>query len=147
MQATALWNVLLVEDNPGDVSLIRMCMERFNGVMLHHVANAVQAHRFLLSQHPFEHSPQPDLVLLDLHMPVFDGATVLESMRESMVFGSTPVVVFTSSSLLSDRVRCKELGASDYVNKPADWVAWQAKIYKILCDNLKDFPPQEGRLP
>lgn len=138
---TITWNVLLVEDNPGDVNLIRMCAERFPGVMIHHVDNAVQAHRFLLSKPPFEQAATPDLVMLDLHMPVFDGSTVLESMRESLVFSTTPVVIFTSSSLLSDRVRCMELGASDYINKPADWVAWQAKIYKIFCDTLKGFPP------
>lgn len=140
MLANALWNVLLIEDNPGDVNLIRMCAERFAGVCVHHVDNAVQAHRFLLSKHPFEQAPAPDLVMLDLHMPVFDGATVLESMRESLVFSSTPVVIFTSSSLLSDRIRCMELGASEFINKPADWDAWQEKIYEIFCGNLKDFP-------
>ena len=140
MQAVLTWQVLLVEDNPGDVNLIRMCAERFGGVMIHHVPNAVQAHRFLLKQHPFAEAPTPDLVLLDLRMPVFDGAMVLESMRESLEFQKTPVVVFTSSALLSDRVRCQELGASDYVNKPADWVAWQAKIHKILCEHLSGFP-------
>jgi len=140
MQALLTWQVLLVEDNHGDVDLIRMCVERFSGVKVHHVPNAVQAHRFLLKQHPFEDAPVPDLVLLDLRMPVFDGAMVLESMRESLQFKKVPVVVFTSSSLLSDRMRCKELGASDYVNKPTDWVAWQAKLYKILCDHLSGFP-------
>lgn len=140
MQSTTTWNVLLVEDNAGDVNLIRMCAERFAGVVVHHVPNAVQAHRFLLQQHPFEQAPTPDLVLLDLHMPVFDGAMVLESMREWFQFRSTPVVVFTSSALLSDRVRCKELGANDYVNKPADWVAWQAKVRLILAAHLNGFP-------
>lgn len=140
MQTTSTWNVLLVEDNPGDVNLIRMCAERFPGLVVHHVPNAVQAHRFLLSQHPFDKAPTPDLVLLDLRMPVFDGASVLESMRESLPHGDIPVVVFTSSTLLTDRVRCQELGASDYINKPADWVAWQSKIHRILKDHLKGFP-------
>ena len=140
MPMTAAWNVLLVEDNPGDVNLIRMCVERFPGVVVHHVPNAVQAHRFLLSQHPFENSPTPDLVLLDLRMPIFDGATVLQSMQESSLLGSTPVVVFTSSTLLTDRVRCQELGATSYVNKPTDWIAWQEKIHRILKEHLKGFP-------
>lgn len=141
MHSIATWNVLLVEDNPGDVSLIRMCAEKFNGVIVHHVENAVQAHRFLINQAPFEHAPVPDLVLLDLRMPIFDGATVLESMRESLQFRTTPVVIFTSSTLLTDRIRCQELGANHFVNKPSDWVAWQAKIHRILTDNLKGFPP------
>lgn len=140
MQALLTWQILLVEDNPGDVNLIRMCTERFEGVVIHHVPNAVQAHRFLLRQHPFEDVPAPDLVLLDLHMPVFDGAMVLESVRESVRLQQIPVVVFTSSTLLSDRVRCKELGASEYINKPADWIAWQAKVHKIFCDHLRGFP-------
>lgn len=140
MQVLLTWQVLLVEDNPGDVKLIQLCVERFEGVMIHHVPNAVQAHRFLLRQHPFENAPVPDLVLLDLHMPVFDGAMVLESIRESVGLRQIPVIVFTSSMLLSDRVRCQELGASEYINKPTDWVAWQAKIHKILCDHLHGFP-------
>lgn len=139
MQALLTWQVLLVEDNAGDVNLIRMCAERFDGVTIHHVPNAVQAHRFLLRQHPFEDAPVPDLVLLDLHMPVFDGAMVLESIRESVSLKKIPVIVFTSSTLMSDRVRCQELGASEYINKPGDWVAWQAKIHKILCDYLRGF--------
>lgn len=139
MHTVATWNVLLVEDNPGDVNLIRMCAEKFDGVVIHHVPNVVQAHRFLYNQHPFESAPRPDLVLLDLRMPIFDGTSVLESMRQSLQLTGIPVVVFTSSALLSDRMRCKELGADDYVNKPADWVAWQAKIYRILTDHLRGF--------
>jgi two-component system response regulator len=140
MHGVPTWQILLVEDNPGDVNLIRLCAERFRGVVIHHVPNAVQAHRFLLKQYPFTEAPTPDLVLLDLRMPVFDGTMVLESLRKSLTFQKTPVVIFTSSALLSDRIRCKELAASDYVNKPADWVAWQAKIHKILCEHLNGFP-------
>lgn len=136
---TMTWHVLLVEDNPGDVGLIRMSAERFPGVKLHHVPNAVQAHRFLLRQTPFEDAPTPDLVLLDLHMPVFDGTAVLESMREAPQFRDTPVVVFTSSGLLTDRTRCQELGATAYLTKPADWTAWQARISQVLSHHLKGF--------
>ncbi len=139
MRATCTWNILLVEDNPGDVSLIRMCAEKFAGVVVHHAPNVMQAHRFLLRQHPFENAPVPDLVLLDLRMPVFDGATMLESMREQLQLTSIPVVVFTSSTLLTDRLRCQELGATDYVNKPSDWVAWQVKIHRVMAERLVGF--------
>jgi two-component system, chemotaxis family, response regulator Rcp1 len=140
MPALMTWNVLLVEDNPGDVGLIRMSAERFPGVKLHHVPNAVQAHRYLLNQHPFQEAPAPDLVLLDLRMPVFDGTSVLESMRETPQFHDTPVVVFTSSTLLSDRARCQELGATSFLTKPSDWTAWQTCVAQVLARHLKGFP-------
>lgn len=140
MQPTvATWDILVVEDQPGDVHLIRMCTEGLPGVIVHTVPNAVQAHRFLQRRFPFESAPIPDLVLLDLRMPIFDGSSVLETAREIPDLVYTPVVVFTSSNLLSDQRRCRGLGAADYVTKPTDWPEWQRTIRSILRKHLPGF--------
>jgi CheY-like chemotaxis protein len=139
MQTTATWTVLLVEDNPGDANLVRQCMEPFPGIDLFHVPNAVQANRFLMRKPPFENVPVPDLVLLDLRMPIFDGSSVLEGLIDLPLLDQTAMVVFTSSMLPSDEERCRRLGANDYVNKPVDWQAWQLTIHRILHDHLKRF--------
>lgn len=139
MQSTATWTVLLVEDNPGDANLVRTCIADLTGIELVHVPNAVQAHRFLQRKHPFELASLPHLVLLDLRMPIFDGSTVLKAMRESRMFDGIPVVVFTSSTLFSDKMACQELGATAYINKPTDWPAWQATMFRIFQDFLPKF--------
>lgn len=145
MLTITIWNVLMVEDNPGDVHLAKMCAEKRPRVVLHTVPNAVQAHQYLRRKSPFTHAPVPDLVLLDLHMPIYDGSPVLETLRESgSTLATIPVVVFTSSRLLLDRARCKQLGATDYVNKPTDWPEWEATIHQILHKHLPGFAKEYG---
>jgi len=139
MTPPATWNVLLVEDNPGDVSLVRTCVEIFLGVTLSHVPNAIQASRFITRESPFEDVSAPDLILLDLRMPMFDGSDVLRDMRESALAVKTTVVVLTSSTLPCDELRCRELGATDFVNKPVDWNSWRVTIHRIFRKHLKGF--------
>lgn len=136
---TANWQVLLVEDNEGDVSLVRLASEQFPRIRLHHVPDANQAQLFLCKQPPFDHAPVPHLVLLDLRMPLVDGTTVLEAMRGMVAYDTTPVVVFTSSTLVSDYDRCRDLCATGYMLKPVDWASWQDTMKRIFETYLKGF--------
>lgn len=128
-------NVLLVDDNDGDASLVRASAEDFTTVTITHMANAGLANRYLFKASPFEDCPTPDLVLLDLRMPALDGSVVLQFMRESPEHRRTPVVVLTTSS--RDRERCRMLGANDYIIKPTEWAEWESTIRgvfrKFLC--------------
>lgn len=139
MKTTKTWNILVVEDQLGDVHLIKMAVEAWPEVVLYSVPNAVQAHQFVLRKAPFENVPIPDLVLLDLRMPIYDGSTVLTAIHGNPDFAECKVVVFTSSTLLADQSRCKKLGAHDYVNKPTDWPAWKETLRDILHKHLKGF--------
>ncbi len=139
MKTTKTWNVLVVEDELGDVHLIRMAVEKWPEVVLYTVPNAVQAHQFVLRKAPFENVPTPDLILLDLRMPIYDGSTVLSTIYGDPAFAACKVVVFTSSRLLADQSRCKKLGAHDYVNKPTDWPAWKETLREILHKHLPGF--------
>ena len=139
MSTSKTYNILVVEDQLGDVHLIKMAAEAWPSVVLYTVPNAVQAHQFVLRKAPFEHVPIPDLILLDLRMPIYDGSTVLATVIGKPEFANCRVVVFTSSRLLSDQSTCKKLGAHDYVNKPTEWPAWKATIRDILHKHLKGF--------
>lgn len=136
---TVGWHVLLVEDNAGDVDLVRLATEQFPRVRLHHVPDGIQAQRFLRRQPPFELAPIPQLVLLDLRMPLVDGTLVLEAMRGIPACERIPVVVFTSSTLVSDYERCKALRATGYILKPVDWAGWQDITGRIFETYLKGF--------
>jgi DNA-binding response OmpR family regulator len=139
MSATLTWNVLLIEDNPGDANLVFSCLRDFDGVELFHAPDGALGSCFLHRHSPFEDVAIPDLVLLDLGLPIFSGFDVLRGMRESKSLAKVPVVVLTSSTLVSDRDRCLDLGALDYVIKPIEWGVWQVMMRRILRRYLKGF--------
>ena len=128
--------VLIVDDNPGDVRLIREAASAFNNLELFDVPNVVQAHLFLRHRKPFEQAPLPALVLLDLRMPIFDGSSVLQTMKGNPDLSAIPVVVLTSSRLPNDRERCLDLGAAAVCCKPMDWPSWQREIRSVLRTHL-----------
>jgi CheY-like chemotaxis protein len=103
--------VLLVEDNPGDILVVKhaVARERFP-VSIHVAVDGEQAIDLLARRH-FD----PDLVILDLKLPKIDGLAVLERVHPNV-----PVVVFSSSASSAEIQRSFELGAKDFIPKPAD---------------------------
>ena len=114
--------VLLVEDDPGDVVLIQEAFED-NKVRnrLHCVSDGVDALRFLRRQDEFADAPRPDLILLDLNLPRMDGREVLQALKADADLRSIPVVVLTTSEAEEDVVRSYSLHANAYVTKPVDF--------------------------
>jgi two-component system, chemotaxis family, response regulator Rcp1 len=114
--------VLLVEDNPGDVRLTREALKegkvRNN---LHVVADGVEAIAFLKKQGPFAGAVRPDVILLDLNLPRKDGREVLEEIKADASLRHIPVVILTSSQAEQDIVRAYDLHANCYVTKPVDF--------------------------
>jgi CheY-like chemotaxis protein len=112
-------NILLVEDNPGDVMLTEEALrEADTTVRLHVVEDGTGALAFLRGEGEHAGAPPPDLVLLDLNLPGMDGREVLERMRADARLRSIPVVVLSTSDAGSDVSKCHELGANSYVKKP-----------------------------
>jgi len=113
--------ILLVEDNPGDV---RLTLEAFREAKvcntLHTVPDGVEAMAFLRKEDGYEKAPSPDLILLDLNLPRKDGREVLAELKEDVALKRIPVVVLTSSKAEQDIARSYELQASCYVTKPLD---------------------------
>ena len=114
--------VLLVEDDPGDVVLITEAFED-NKVSnrLHVVSDGVEALQFLRRQGEYADKPVPDLVLLDLNLPRKDGREVLAEVKDDQELRRIPVVVLTTSKAEEDVLRSYNLHANAYVTKPVDF--------------------------
>jgi CheY-like chemotaxis protein len=114
--------VLLVEDDPGDVVLVTEAFEQ-NKVhnRLHTVQDGVEALQFLRREPPYLDSPSPDLILLDLNLPRKDGREVLEEIKADRELRRIPVVVLTTSKAEEDVLRSYDLHANAYVTKPVDF--------------------------
>ena len=113
--------ILLVEDNPGDVRLTRETMKESHLVNTLHVVNdGVEALAFLEKEEGYETAPRPDLILLDLNLPRMDGRQVLEKIKASPSLRRIPVVVLTTSAAEQDIVKSYDLHANCYINKPLD---------------------------
>ena len=113
--------ILLVEDNPGDVELTREALlDTKMHMRLSVVPDGVEALAFLRRERDYADAPRPDLILLDLNLPKKDGRGVLAEIKEDPSLRQIPVVVLTSSQAEQDIVRAYELHANCYVTKPVD---------------------------
>jgi CheY-like chemotaxis protein len=112
-------DVLLVEDNAGDVRLTQEAFE--DGThRLHVVTDGVAALDFLHQRGEYEDAPRSDLVLLDLNLPRKDGEAVLTEIREDPVLGNIPVIILTSSDVEEDVREAYDRRANAYLTKPVD---------------------------
>jgi two-component system, chemotaxis family, response regulator Rcp1 len=113
--------ILLVEDNPGDVRLTREALKEGKVRNNLHVAqDGVEALAFLRREGKHAGAVRPDLILLDLNLPRKDGREVLEEIKADPELRLIPVVILTSSQAEKDIVRAYDLHANCYVSKPVD---------------------------
>ena len=113
--------ILLVEDNPGDVRLTREALREgkvYNN--LHWAKDGVEALEFLRQEGKYAAAPRPDIILLDLNLPKKDGREVLESIKNDDRFKQIPVVILTTSEAEEDVLRSYALHANCYITKPVD---------------------------
>ncbi|MEU1484075.1 response regulator [Streptomyces sp. NPDC005752] len=135
--------VLLVEDDPGDELMTREAFED-NKIRntLHVVRDGQEALDFLYRQGEYADAPRPDLVLLDLNLPRYDGRQVLERIKTDPDMALIPVVVLTTSSAEEDILRSYKLHANAYVTKPVDLEQFIGAVRQI-----DDFFVSVVRLP
>ncbi|MGW2836445.1 response regulator [Streptomyces sp. NBC_01335] len=124
--------VLLVEDDPGDELMTREAFED-NKIRntLHVVRDGQEALDFLYRRGPHAGAPRPDLILLDLNLPKYDGRQVLEQIKSDAELATIPVVVLTTSSAEEDILRSYKLHANAYVTKPVDLDQFIAAVRQI----------------
>jgi CheY-like chemotaxis protein len=112
-------DILLVEDNPGDVELaregLRACKIRNT---LHVVADGLEASAFLHRTGAYASRPRPDIILLDLNLPKRDGRDLLREIKEDKDLKQIPVVILTTSAAEEDIVRSYTYHANCFVTKP-----------------------------
>lgn len=135
--------ILLVEDNPGDVRLTR---ETLKETKLHNNLSVVddgeKALAFLRRQGGYASAPRPDLILLDLNLPKLDGREVLAAIKEDPSLRTIPVVILTTSKAEEDIIKSYELHANCYIAKPVELEGF-VKVVR----SIEDFWLSVVRLP
>jgi CheY-like chemotaxis protein len=127
--------ILLVEDNPGDVNLTRIALaDREINVNLSVVADGVEAIDFLKRQGLYAQAVHPDLILLDWNLPRKDGREVLIEIKADERLQRIPVVVLTTSQAEEDILRAYDLHANCYITKPLDF-----NQFVHIIQSIEDF--------
>lgn len=135
--------ILLAEDNPGDVMLTKKALKQGKlANNLHVVTDGVETLQFLRQEGEYADEPRPDLVLLDLNMPRKDGQEVLEELQDDPDLRRIPVVVLTSSESEEDIARSYELNANAYLTKPVDFDG-----FIDIVDRMENFWFKVVKLP
>jgi CheY-like chemotaxis protein len=139
-------DILLVEDNPGDVRLTKEALRDAKVLNEIFVArDGVEAMEFLNRKGRFSNVPLPDLILLDLNLPKKDGREVLAEIKEDPILKHIPVVVLTTSKADEDIVKTYNLHANAYITKPVDLNRF-AEIIHVLNEfwfTIVKLPPKE----
>jgi len=127
-----LVDVLLVEDDAGDVLMTREAFEHYKiRNALHVVTDGEQALQFVRRQGSFADAPRPGLIMLDLNLPRRDGLEVLAELKADPGLRVIPVVILTTSQAEEDIIRSYALHANAYVTKPVDFERFIEVIRQI----------------
>jgi len=133
--------ILLAEDNDGDVFLVRRALEKNQVAHELIVArNGEEAWKLLEAAADLQ-SPPPDLILLDLNLPRFDGEQILTRLREKETLQHVPIIVLTSSDSQRDRDKAMNLGARIYFRKPTDLQSFM-NLGHVVAELMADDPKQ-----
>ena len=140
-------HVLLVDDSPGDVQLMKEAfLAATCPIDLHVAQDGVEAMAYLRAEGNKVRFPRPDLILLDLNMPRMDGRQLLAHIKEDEILKTIPTVILTTSEAESDIVKSYQLRANCYLNKPVELDA-----FENLVKSINDFwlatatlPPQQS---
>lgn len=114
--------ILLVEDNPADVYMLREALGvgPDGDIDLVTLGDGEEALDYITRSGPFAEAPTPDLVVLDLNLPKLDGIDILRRLRPLEAYRDVPVVVFTSSDSPRDRANALASGATEFLTKPSE---------------------------
>jgi CheY-like chemotaxis protein len=127
-----LASILLVEDDPGDVMLIREALaEHKVANALEVVSDGVKAMEFLRREGEHADAERPGLVLLDLNLPRKSGVEVLAEIKSDTSLATIPVVVLTTSEAEEDVLRAYQQHANAYVAKPVDFQRFKQIVHQI----------------
>jgi CheY-like chemotaxis protein len=127
--------ILLVEDNPGDIQLTKEALRESKiHNKLHAVTDGEQAMDFLRKKGKFHDAVRPDLVLLDLNLPKMDGREVLAEIKADEQLKRIPIVILTTSDAEKDIVQSYNLHANCYIKKPVDF-----EQFIEVVSNIEDF--------
>jgi chemotaxis family two-component system response regulator Rcp1 len=137
------FRILLVEDNSGDVRMMReILLGANNGVQLLVASDGVEAMAFLKRQGTYLNAPRPNLILLDLNLPKMDGREALAHIKADASLRVIPVIVLTTSDAEVDVVKSYQLEANCYLSKPGE-----LNEFERLVKSITDFWVNRVKLP
>ena len=114
-------DILLVEDNPGDVRLTREALKEGKVLnTLQVVGDGIEALEFLRHEGKYAKTPHPDIILLDLNLPRMDGRELLAVIKSDLNLRRIPVVILTTSKAEEDIIKSYDLHANCFITKPVD---------------------------
>lgn len=137
--------ILLIEDNPGDVRLtIEGLKEAKVYNNLHVARDGIEALSFLRREGPHSDAPRPDLILLDLNLPRKDGREVLAEIKRDEALKRIPVIVLTTSQDEEDIFKTYDLHANCYITKPLDFEQFMHVVQSVedFWLSVVTFPPE-----
>lgn len=130
-------DILLVEDNPADVRLLKeLLAEQRQPPDIHWVMDGHEALDYLYQRNEYTKAGKPDMVLLDLGLPRISGYEVLKEIKKDERFHDVPVVILTTSRNPLDEQQCQSLGADRFLSKPRN-----LKGFEDLAKQISTMPP------
>lgn len=139
-------NILLVEDNNEDAFLIREALEEQQFLNeFYHVVNGLEAIKFLKKETPYEKVKGPDLILMDINMPLMDGHEALQRIKSMEAFKQIPILMLTTSSRKQDILKAYKEQSSSYIVKPEDIYGLDnlAEVIKSYWSKIVKLPPTD----
>jgi len=139
--------ILLVEDNPGDVRLTREALKE--GKVLNNLSvtpDGIEALAFLRREGKYANESRPDIILLDLNLPKKNGSEVLAEIKSDPSLRRIPVVILTTSKAEEDVVKTYDLHANCYITKPVDLDQFITVVQSVeeFWFTIVKLPPDEG---
>ena len=125
-------NILLVEDNPADVFLVREALKQMNENTLNVVTDGQEALSFVRQEGAYANAARPDLIFLDLNLPKKDGCAVLADIKGDSRLQQIPIVIFTSSASVHDISKAYALSANSYIVKPINLDDFLRKVQDVV---------------
>lgn len=134
--------ILMIEDNPGDVELLRLALERAElDCELFVINDGGEALALVRRENTSPSRAIPNLVLLDLNLPKADGREILMEMRRGRAFANVPVVILTSSSSVREREELQALRIARHITKPPDLIEF-LKLGSVVREVLDEYVPR-----
>lgn len=135
--------ILLVEDNPGDIRLTQEALKEGDiQNVLHVVKDGVEAMEFLRKKEKYSEMPTPDIILLDLNLPRKDGREVLADIKTDENLKMIPVIVLTTSDTDQDIIKSYKLHANCFITKPVD-----LELFIFIIQQIQTFWFKVIKLP
>jgi CheY-like chemotaxis protein len=116
--------ILIVDDKATSRELLRTVLEKYGYTIIEASdgGEAIEKTR----------AENPDLILLDLQMPVLNGYEVLDELREDPLYSALPIIALTASAMQGDREKALAAGFTAYLTKPVQLAHLRSEVQRLL---------------